>query len=51
MSAEIVKTENNAIEITTEGNTFQKDFGMAKACGSKSVTIDLKSETMTINVD
>ena len=47
----VYKTENNAIEITTEGNTFQKYFGMAKACESKSVTIDLKSETMTINVD
>ena len=48
MSAEIVKTENNATEIKTEGNTFQKYFDMAKECGSKSVTIDLKSETMTI---
>ena len=51
MSAEIVKTDNNAIEITTEDNTFQKYFDMAKTRGSKSVTIDLKSETMTIDVD
>ena len=30
---------------------FKKYYDYAKECGSKSITIDLKTETMTISVN
>ena len=48
-STEASITENNTSQVNEA--TFQKYYDIAKACGSKSITIDLKSEKMTINVD
>ena len=54
----IIETDDTKCDVTStvsEGDDamvkFKRYYNLAKACGSKSITIDLKTETMTISVD